>query len=61
MDLLLGGSLIVIPLVFLVFLLGRELFCWYFKQTEIVSLLKDILEKLASESQTGSSGNTYLA
>ncbi len=38
-----------IGLGLIVFLLGRELFCWYNKQNEIVALLKDIKSVIKGE------------
>lgn len=43
-PLLIVIAVIVIPI--LVFILCREFFCWYIKSTEIVGLLKEIVEEL---------------
>ena len=47
----LTGLIIILGILFLVFLALRELFCWYWKINETISLLKeirDLLHKSAS-------------
>jgi hypothetical protein len=40
------GSIVVLVALFLFFLLGRELICWYFKINRRVDLLEEILEEM---------------
>jgi hypothetical protein len=40
------GSIVVLVVLFLFFLLGRELICWYFKINRRVDLLEEILEEM---------------
>lgn len=42
--------LISLGIIFLFFLLGRELICWYFKINQITSLLTEINESLKKDS-----------
>jgi TM2 domain-containing membrane protein YozV len=44
------GFLIIFVLSFVIFLLIRELMCWYWKINEVIFLLKSINEKLTSKS-----------
>lgn len=39
-------SIIVLLLLILIFLLGRELICWYWKINKIVDVLEKILKRL---------------
>jgi hypothetical protein len=41
--------IITIGIVFLVFLILREFWCWYMKQNKIISLLEKILEELKTK------------
>ncbi len=36
------GTLIIIPILIVIFLLLREFWCWYFKINKIVTLLEKI-------------------
>jgi hypothetical protein len=40
------SGVIVLVVLFLLFLVGRELICWYFKINRRVDLLEEILEEL---------------
>ena len=40
------GVIVALGVMFLFFLLGRELICWYFKVNQIVALLEDIRDSL---------------
>jgi hypothetical protein len=46
-----GFILLILVIVLVVFLICREVFTWYWKQTEIVNLLKGIDYKLEKLSQ----------
>jgi hypothetical protein len=46
-----NGILLTLVIVLVVFLIFREFFTWYWKQTEIVNLLKSINYKLEKLSQ----------
>jgi|GEM_PF-1578816 len=43
--------LLVLALLFLIFLLIREFWCWYFKTTEISYFLEEISEKLSEQNK----------
>jgi hypothetical protein len=51
MNSVLGTVLLVLLIALAVFLIFREFFTWYWKQTEIVNLLKSIDYKLEKLSQ----------
>jgi hypothetical protein len=40
------SSIVVLLVLILFFLIGRELVCWYFKINKITSLLEDIRDEL---------------
>ncbi len=42
-------ALAIIASAFAIFLVGRELFCWYWKVNRIISLLESIDSKLKSK------------
>ncbi len=44
------GLLIVIGVMLILFLLGREIVCWYFKINKTVELLEEIRDLLKSKS-----------
>jgi hypothetical protein len=41
-----GDMIITLIVALVVFLIGREIVCWYFKQNEQVKLMHEILEQL---------------
>ena len=43
--------IVFIAVVVVIFFICRELFCWYFKQTEQVELLKEIRNLLKNQTQ----------
>lgn len=49
---------IVLGILFLVFLLLRELMCWYWKVNEVVTLLKSIDSKLSNDESNKTPTNT---
>jgi len=47
--------IIVLVVMLLFFLLGRELICWYFKMNKVVELLDSINEQLKNNHDTNKS------
>ena len=45
-----GGVIIGLVVLILVFIICREIFCWYWKINEITDLLRSINDKLSEES-----------
>lgn len=43
------GLLIVIGVMLILFLLGREIVCWYFKINKIVEILEEIRDSLKNK------------
>jgi hypothetical protein len=43
------GLLIVIGIMLILFLLGREIVCWYFKINKTVELLEEIRDSLKNK------------
>jgi len=49
------GSLVIVLIIFVaIFLVFRELFCWYWKINEMVGLLVEIRDHLASQNPAAS-------
>lgn len=44
-----GIIIITLVILFAIFMVMRELMCWYWKINEMISLLKDINEKLSKK------------
>ncbi len=44
------AAIIAISVLFVLFLIGRELVCWYFKINQTVALLEEIRDLLKSKS-----------
>src|SRR2546421_11311068 len=42
------GVVVYLIVILFVFLVGREIVCWYFKLNEIASLLRQVRDRLAS-------------
>ena len=45
------GLIVALGIMFLFFLLGRELVCWYFKINKTVELLEEIRDSLKNKPQ----------
>lgn len=45
------GPIIVIAVMLLFFLIGRELVCWYFKINKTIELLEEIRDSLKNKPQ----------
>jgi hypothetical protein len=41
-----GETIVTLLVVLVIFLVGREILCWYWKQNEQVRLMNEILEQL---------------
>jgi len=44
--------LLVLVIIFVLFLIGRELVCWYWKINESLAVLKEIRDLLAAQQKT---------
>ena len=47
-----GGVVMIICISLLVFLVCREIVCWYFKMNEVTKLLKEIRDSLKRNAST---------